>query len=127
MKSGHQPSNLKARRSYTSWWAYSPDECGEHASIQKKVEFLRPYLTPRSRPLTPRPEPSGNVICIPPTVAARQLSEFEMSPRLRSALVLNNYWRLGDLDGVAYDDLLQLRNCGKVSVAELKQLLKDLQ
>ena len=82
-------------------------------------------MTPRPQPLTPRPEPSGKVICIPPTLAARELSEFELSARLRRALVFNNYWRLGDLDGVAYDDLLQLRNCGKVSVAELKKLVEQ--
>ncbi len=95
--------------------------------MQAKVEFLRPHLTPRPRPLTPRPKPSGEVICIPPTLAARELSEIEMSARLRGALVLNNYWRLGDLDGVAYDDLLQLRNCGKVTVAEMKKLVERLQ
>jgi len=87
---------------------------------------LHPFLTPRPRPPTPRPEPADEVISIPPTLAALELSKFEMSTRLRSALVLNSYWRLGDLDGVAYADLLQLRNCGKVSVAELKRLVEHL-
>ena len=113
-------------RCYTNWWAHSLDKFRTNASMQTKVEFLHSHLTPRPRPPTPRPEPSDEVICIPPKAAARELSELKISTRLRSALVLNNYWRLGDLNGVAYADLLNLRNCGKVSVAELKKLIKRL-
>jgi len=117
---------MNGKRGYSTWWAFSPDECEDKGSMQAKVEFLHPFLTPRPRPPTPRPEPADEVISIPPTLAALELSKFEMSTRLRSALVLNSYWRLGDLDGVAYADLLQLRNCGKVSVAELKRLVEHL-
>lgn len=118
---------MKRKRCYTTWWAHSTDECGDKASLQAKVEFWHSHLTPRAGPPTPHTEPSDEVIGIPPTLAARELSEFEMSTRLRSTLVLNNFWRLGDLDGVTYADLMQLRNCGKVTVTELKKLVEHLQ
>ena len=95
--------------------------------MQEKVEFFRPLFKPRPKPLIFRREDPGEVVYIPTMMAAREFSKYKMSARLRNVLGFNNYWLLGDLDGVAYDDLLKLRNCGKVSVAELKGLVKRIQ
>jgi hypothetical protein len=120
-------SRRNDQRCYSSWWAHLTCDCRSRASVHTKVEFFRPIFKPRPKPVTFRPGPSGEVIYIPPMMASRELSKYKMTARLRSALGLNNYWLLGDLDGFAYDDLMQLRNCGKVSVAELKALVKRIQ
>jgi hypothetical protein len=108
-----------------SWWAHVEDNC-IHASWPAKLAVFR-GTKPRPQPFPIRTEPAGEVIAIPPALAARELAQYPMSARLRSALNYNNYWLLGDLDGVAYADLRQLRNCGKVSVAELKRFINGLQ
>ena len=115
------------KRSYSPWWAYLKSDCPKNASMQETVEFFRPFIKPRSKPVMIRRKHPVEVIRIPPMMAAREFSKYKMSARLRKVLGFNNYWRLGDLDGIAYDDLLKLRNCGKVSVAELKKLVKRIQ
>ena len=115
---------MRRSRCYTMWWAYSPDPCPNHASMQAKIECLHPHLTSHPRPLASHPERADEVVHIAPALAERELSRYKLSTRLRTTLVLNNYWRLGDLDGVAYADLMQLRYCGKKTVAELKRLVK---
>ena len=94
--------------------------------MEAKMEFFRPMLNSHPKPVKCRRGQPGEVIFIPPELASCELSKYKISARLRGVLGFNNYWRLGDLDGVAYKDLLELRNCGKVSVAELKVLVKSL-
>ena len=120
-------ARIGRKRCYSPWWAHVTDDCRTDATMQEKVEFFRPLFKPRSKPVTFRREHPGEVVYIPPLMASREFSKFKMSARLRNVLGFNNYWLLGDLDGIAYDDLLKLRNCGKVSVTELRRLVKRIQ
>lgn len=52
-----------------------------------------------------------------------ELSHFPMSPRLRSILTKAGYKTVGDLNCVAFRDILRLRNCGPKSLRELLDIL----
>lgn len=80
-----------------------------------------------AKPATKRRKDLANRIDIPSLMAARELSEFNMSARLRRLLNENNFRALGDLHGVDYLNLLKLRNCGKITVLELEALIRKVQ
>lgn len=71
----------------------------------------------------PRPTP----IVIPPAYREWALEQMPLSVRLAGVLQKMGFRRLGDLNGVLYEQVLSMRNCGQRSIKELKSLVQRVQ
>src|ERR1039458_385070 len=73
----------RTRKAYRSvWWCNAVDYCSR-LPAQKRTEPPRPDLMEPAKPGTKRRKSSAKRIAIPSLMAARELSEFYMSARLR--------------------------------------------
>jgi hypothetical protein len=117
----------RTRKAYRSvWWYNAADYC-PRLPTQKRTDLPQPDLMEPAKPGTQRRKDLAKRIAIPSLMAARELSEFNMSARLRRLLNENNFRTLGDLRGVDYLNLLKLRNCCKITVLELEALIRKVQ
>jgi hypothetical protein len=72
-----------------------------------------------------QPEPKlGTLLTIPANVSHFSPFEFPASARLEGLFRRKGFTRLGDLDGVALEDLRNFGNCGPRTIAELVHLLE---
>lgn len=69
-------------------------------------------------------EPAPEGFAVPPQARDISLSQLPMSVRLDGVLRRCGFTRLGDLDGVSARALRGLKNCGRVTLRELRTLLE---
>lgn len=72
-------------------------------------------------PAMPRLDP--DILQVPIALNEVLLDELPLSARLASALRSCGYAKLGQLNGVNANDLLLVKNCGRKSIRELRELL----
>ncbi|MCL5099392.1 MAG: hypothetical protein M1608_18030 [Candidatus Omnitrophica bacterium] len=72
-------------------------------------------------------ETKSTPIAIPPAVRSWPLAQMPLSVRLSGVLQKMGFRTLGDLNGVLFDQVLCMRNCGQRSINELEQLIKRVQ
>ena len=63
------------------------------------------------------------LIVVPPSACDLKLTELPLSVRLENVLKQGGYRSLGELDGVDVGDLLNVKNCGRKSILELRELI----
>lgn len=66
-------------------------------------------------------------IFIPTSERGRSLGTVALSVRLRNILKIKNILILSDLNGLNYQDIIKYRNCGRKTVIELRELVRELQ
>ena len=66
------------------------------------------------------------MIQIPEADRQRQIAHLGLSTTLKHALTFNNFHILGQLDGMSYRDIAQLKRCGPRCLKELKSLVGQL-
>jgi hypothetical protein len=72
----------------------------------------------------PPGEPVPEAFAVPPPARDISLSQLPMSVRLDGVVRRCGFARLGDLDGVSARQLQGLKNCGRVTLRELRTLLE---
>jgi Bacterial RNA polymerase, alpha chain C terminal domain/Sigma-70, region 4 len=60
---------------------------------------------------------------VPPLASEFLLANLPISKRLEKILAKKAFIKLGDLDGFTFDEMLNLGNCGKGTVKELRELI----
>jgi hypothetical protein len=78
-----------------------------------------------SQPVAAPPAPAEEVVLVPEGARGRPISLFPMSVRLQNILAQRGFRLLGDIHGVTYATVLKFRNCGRKTVAELRQVLRQ--
>jgi hypothetical protein len=71
----------------------------------------------------PPSEPIPESFAVPPQAREIRLSHLPMSVRLDGVMRRCGFVRLGDLEGVGARDLRELKNCGRITLRELRTLL----
>ena len=69
----------------------------------------------------------STAISIPPAVRAWPLNQMPLSVRLAGVLQKMGFRTLGDLNGVLFEQVLCMRNCGQRSIRELENLITRVQ
>lgn len=69
----------------------------------------------------------SRLISIPENVRKLPLARLKISSRLRNALRQIHCQRLGDLDGLTYEEIYEARACGAKTILEFEALLRQLQ
>jgi hypothetical protein len=72
-------------------------------------------------------EPKTSPIQIPPAYRDWSLEQMPLSVRLSGVLQKMGFRKLGDINGVLYEQVLSMRNCGQRSIRELKALVERVQ
>jgi DNA-directed RNA polymerase alpha subunit len=83
----------------------------------------RPSVLPSGKPEAAR----AKTICIPEEARGQPVSSFPLSARLAHILEFRGFHLLGDLDGVRYAEFVGLRNCGRKTLQELRELVETIQ
>jgi len=65
-------------------------------------------------------------IVIPPDARGQVLTEFSLSNRLANVLRALKAQQLGDLHGFTFQEISRYRNCGAVTIAELRRLIEKV-
>ena len=68
-----------------------------------------------------------DTIFIPTSERGRSIGTVALSVRLRHVLEIRNIRILGDLNGLNYQDIIKYKNCGRKTVIELRELVRELQ
>jgi hypothetical protein len=90
-----------------------------------KTNLPRSIKSKGSARTKPEPAPPG-CLSVPAGVWDLDPREFPSSVRLEGVFQKKNIQRLGDLHGLALDELRQLGNCGPTTIAEAVRLLKRI-
>jgi hypothetical protein len=69
----------------------------------------------------------NEMIVVPQEARGRLLSSFLVSVRLAHVLQFKNFRLLGELHGLTYYEVSKYRNCGRKTVEELRQLVRNVQ
>ena len=84
-------------------------------------------LKPECPPTTLRPPQPTETIFIPPEFRGQPITASQVSTRLGHILAYKAIRVLGDLHGLSYRKLLEFRNCGKKTMAELREIVWRVQ
>lgn len=68
-----------------------------------------------------------DLIFIPQEARGHLIADFGLSTRLTHALRSNRLVLLGDLHGAAFSKFLKIANCGRKTLAELRELVRAVQ
>lgn len=106
------------------------------AELVTLIEQLRSDQTattsaPKRTRATPHPVASElnhpDTIVIPQDARGRALTSFSLSVRLTRVLHLQMFRLLGELHGLTYLEVSKFRNCGRKTVEELRQFVRNVQ